>query len=202
MNNLIKNLNKYYKSNISVSRTYSDITIIDDIPKIKLYASKKGKFPYFMKPSDKITTLSKYYVQLLSTYKKLIKEDKEYQTISILKFDQLLKKVIKSNIKYIYTIIDYPVEKPAFFKFTCKFPITYGLLFYTYTLAYKLLYYLEEKDLKRKPTFGKHVPRYNRDKTDGPYGIYGHAISDLIYNDYPLIKIKKDSIYCLITVDS
>lgn len=54
--------------------------------------------------------------------------------------------MIINNVNTIYCIITYPLHKPATIKFTCKVPVTYGMLLYAYTIAYQWVYELEEEE--------------------------------------------------------
>lgn len=45
--------------------------------------------------------------------------------------------------------------------------------------SYKKIYRQEDR-AATEVTIGKHGPLFNRDQSDGPYGIWGHCLGDLI----------------------
>ncbi|ARF08741.1 hypothetical protein Catovirus_1_791 [Catovirus CTV1] len=110
-----------------------------------------------------------------------------------------LKTRLKGEIKYIYTNIDYPLTYPSIFKFTCKIPVTYGLLLYAYTVAYQLTYIIEEEE----DDDPGHIPgMLNRAISKGRFGIWGHDIDDLVYNGYSDITYDTNSVVCEFYCDS
>lgn len=105
------------------------------------------------------------------------------------------------NVKYVVAVITYPIENPALFKFDCSnIELTYGKLLYLYTYAYQLMYKLEDEDVGA-PT--ENIPGLlNRGKSEGRFGIWGHDISDLIYNGNSTLRFTHDTVICEFDVDS
>lgn len=111
------------------------------------------------------------------------------------------KKKLSRNVKYVVAVISYPIENPALFKFDCSnIELTYGKLLYLYTYAYQLMYKLENEDVG-VPT--ENIPgMLNRGKSEGRFGIWGHDITDLIYNGGSTLRFTNDTVICEFDVDS
>jgi hypothetical protein len=108
-----------------------------------------------------------------------------------------------SSIKKVYTAIRYPLSRPARFCYDITVedsnPLTVGHLLYIYTLAYQMVYALEEEE-EGDPG---HIPgMLNRSKSDGPFGIWGHDIEDLVYNGGSTIEVYDGYVICDFDCDS
>jgi len=134
-------------------------------------------------PSDTVSTLKKYY--------RTFKKDKN-----------IAKAIISTNTRYVYAVITYPLIKPAIIKFTCAsdYRITYGMLLYLYAIAYRYVYELEDNDAGPTENISKNC--FNRDISNGRFGIVGHHIKDLAYNGISEINVYDDYITCKFDCDS
>lgn len=97
--------------------------------------------------------------------------------------------------RVVYATIRYPVSRPAVFRYELNAPARYGTLLYLYTDAYQRMYSLESDP--------GCVPRMlNRAESDGPFGIWGHYIDDLVYNGSSSVKVYEGGAVCEFEVDS
>ncbi len=111
------------------------------------------------------------------------------------------KDVVTSNkIYYINASIEYPLSVVATIQFKCNTEITYGMLLYLYTIAYNLIYQIEDIDVGT--TTGNISGMLNRRTSAGRYGIWGHHIDDLVYNGKYTISIHDNAIICQFNCDS
>ena len=94
-----------------------------------------------------------------------------------------------TDTRKVYTEIDYPVTRKCIMCFTIKkdVPITFGVLMYLHILSYQLMYKLDT---------------VLNDDGNHPYGIWGHQISDLVYNGNRKIVCCDDGILCNFDCDS
>lgn len=176
---------------IPKSKYYSNVEIVDakflsNIQNTREMIEVNDIFTYELTPSDEIPdSIYDYYCNFS---KKCI--------------DNAMK-VIDDNIKYVYAVISYPLANIAIIKFTCRQPVTYGMLLYLYTVAYKLVYKIEDYDVGH-PT--NHIPgMFNRQRSSGRFGIWGHDIEDLVYNGNSSICVYEganDSVVCRFECDS
>ncbi len=148
--------------------------------------------PYAMEPRQQITN----YDDFVNTFVSKMTDT------SILDADVaklLFNTKVKDGIFTIYTIIEYPVRESAIFKFETSSEITYGILLYAYTIAYQLMYALEEED----DADPGHIPgMVNRDTSNGRFGIWGHDIGDLAYNGRSQVWIHDHRVVCNFICDS
>lgn len=103
--------------------------------------------------------------------------------------------------KIVYTSISYPLNRPAIMKWVLSEDATYGQLLEIHAQAYNLIYELEEQS----STMGDpgHIPgMFNRRRSDGMFGIWGHDIGDLVYNGGSTITIGAHHVVCDFDVDS
>ena len=137
-----------------------------------------------------------YYDDIIDDYEVLDDDDDDMKSI----FNKNL-----NDIKYIYAVIDYPVTNEGLFKLTCKpelNELTYGKIAYAYTIAYQTMYDIETstqtKYIKNNPFL------LNRGYSNGKYGIWGHVITDLVYNGNSNISVYNDeqSVICSFDCDS
>ena len=167
------------------------------------------------KPSDTTITYITFLTKVIENYQKfreyLSKEpdfDEEVE-LTAKEITNLLNIKVQGGIEHIYTSITYPVSNPARFKITVTrgVDVTYGILLYAYTLSYQKMYEIESKHGKTKKEKDNSHPGYisgmlNRDLSTGPYGIWGHDITDLLYNGSSGIEIYQDYIVCHFDCDS
>lgn len=133
-------------------------------------------------PSNKLTTLDDYY----KTFKKNIAK---------------ASKIIDDDLTDIYIRVNYPLETEAVIKFISKEKITYGVLFFAHTIAYQIIYDIEDFDVGA-PTGNLFPNLLNRASSEGRFGIWGHVIEDLIFNGNCSIKANNTDIVCTFECDS
>lgn len=112
-------------------------------------------------------------------------------------------RILARNVKDIYAIITYPLSTRASIHFHLEndgVDVTYPLLLYLHTCAYQLVYQLEDDDVG-KPT-GNIKGMFNREKSDGRFGIWGHHIDDLVYSGNSKVEIYSGSVVCQFNCDS
>jgi hypothetical protein len=174
-----------------ISKYYSLIEIMDEkfVKEIKTHKKKiqlKNIFKDQLAPSNKIPDSIETYYDMFSV------PDKEKAKI-----------LLDNKIKYVYAIIDYPLSTCAMIKFTCYTSVTYGMLLYFYTIAYQLVYEIENNDVDHSTGYIEGM--FNRKKSTGRFGIWGHDIEELVYNGYSHIFTLEnisDSIFCHFDCDS
>lgn len=107
------------------------------------------------------------------------------------------------NIRTIFCGIDYPLTNIALLKFTVKkdVNITNLVILYAYSIAYKLVYLLEDDDVGG-PTGTLSPTMLNRSTSNGRFGIWGHYIENLIYNGYSNVFINENEIFAHFSCDS
>lgn len=155
MENLI---NSYIKSNSFID----EIKIENIVSKGNL--TKTMENVKFFKP-DTIFP-SKKLASLISFYQRMEKGN----LIQKIKKPKCRDIVSKSNINYVHARIDYPLSNRATIQFKCNTKITYGILLYLYTIAYQLVYKIEDLDVGC-PT-ENNSGTFNRQTSDGRYGIW------------------------------
>lgn len=169
---------------------FQKIDIIDDIPKCDVIENFKNIFPYVLDPSFDVEDYNYFMDELTNKVKKRNSKNNSYKSPN---------DVINQNIKTIYTIITYPLSKPAYFKFISKEPVTFGMLLFAYTYAYQKIYELEEQD-DGNP--GLISGMLNRATSKGRFGIWGHDLNDLVYNGGSTISVCEDFVICEFGCDS
>jgi hypothetical protein len=73
------------------------------------------------------------------------------------------------------------------------------MLLYAYTIAYQLVYIIENED-SSDPGFIDGM--YNRKQSHGRFGIWGHYLDDLVYNGISSIDFYHNSVVCKFSCDS
>ncbi|KAN0027197.1 hypothetical protein ACTFIU_009884 [Dictyostelium citrinum] len=156
-------------------------------------------------PNKAITTLE--------NYKNYLKEDALSKKSWGLKSfnqpnqtdDDLFKETVLiegDNTKDIYCFIDAYTASPVTIKVTRPDPLqplTNVELLAIYSRAFQYIYEEEEKEVGNPG----HIPGLlNRDTSHGRYGVWGHDLSDLVYNGFSEVLIYKDFIVCEFSVDS
>jgi hypothetical protein len=161
---------------------------------------------FFIKAHDDYFGEGRYYHK--SNLKNLSKKElndyhKTVERINKSK-QQIDKKVTNyQNIKKICVNIEYPLTNEAYIEFILNegIEVTYGFILYAYTIAYQLVYKIEEEiDDKNPGNISSKM--LNRARSNGRYGIWGHAITDLCYNGYSSIWIHSNYVRCGFDCDS
>jgi hypothetical protein len=196
LNDIIKKLTK---NNYPKEFPYK-YEIVISLPNDKLNKKIKNSLGYFGKPQFHVDTYINFIKQVLDDalfyhqeeQKELLtakkNNDNEYikiYTRNIKETNKKIKninKVISKEIKEIYCIIDYPLNKPIIFKYFIDEQITIGKLLYINAHMYHELYRIED--------INKSI------------GIWGHFIGDLCYNGYSEINIYNKFIVCKFACDS
>lgn len=92
------------------------------------------------------------------------------------------KEIVLEPDTYYMLVISYPLSTPAKFKINSgKRGISRGKLVSLICKYYHKIYEIEDGSTKIKPS--KIPGMYNRNITDGKFGIWGHDIGDLILVD-------------------
>jgi len=178
---------------VSNDEIFESVEIISD-PKNYIESFKKNpsnkeydpKIPgYVSHPKDKFNSFEGFR-------KKFIKKCKETFSENSLE-----------NVKTIFCGIDYPLTNIALLKFTVKkdINVTNLVILYAYSIAYKLVYFLEDEDVgSLTGTLASNM--LNRSISNGRFGIWGHYIEDLIYNGYSNVFINGNEIFANFSCDS
>ncbi len=153
--------------------------------------------------------------ELVSTISFQVKTDnkKDYENglipwASIEKANQdipnLLKKdevVIKENL--VKVLIDYPLTNQYEFILKSNNGFTRQQLLLEISLNYFKLYKEEEKTATVKTIpIDKRTTMYNRNQTNGKYGIWGHDIADLVLDDIQVYKTTNGEIILTLNIGS
>ena len=196
-NNDQDELKKYIRSIEIVeepSRNNKIMSIIGIMEFYGGYPSSDILKDYKIEISDR--TFEKFKNNILNRYED--NDDSNYEIISN-KLSEIILNDGNEMPNIIYTHIEHYNNVPCYFRFLNNGDLTYGKLLYIYTIAYRLMYMLENKH-------GKIVQlspfMLNRGTSNGPYQIWGHDIGDLIYNGGSKLEIYEDYIICDFSVDS
>lgn len=125
----------------------------------------------------------------------------------------LLDELLPDNPTRVYITHSYPLSREVYTRFDIRAgagaeKVTYGYLLYLHTLAYQEIYAREDDAVKESGEDVKNIPgMLNRQQTEGPFGIWGHSIGDLVYNGYSEVKVFRDndgtaSVLCDFSCDS
>lgn len=170
-------------------------TTIQEVDKLPDQENEIGKeedvFGYWGRPSMDVDDYSTFRDSLINDSYPDGLGDKDIEK----KVDQ----PISQNYRTIYTVHDYPLSREVYFKFECNQPVTYGILLYAYTIAYQLIYKLEDED-SGDPGFIQNT--FNRSTSNGKFGIWGHYIGDLVYNGISRINYYPNEVVCYFSCDS
>lgn len=189
--------------------SYISVDISVDVPTHELHSIQKKKptevlkniFSYRLAPSDDLskTKLSDYYTVLSYT-------PEELYDVSKADLEDCMKRNVAGKprtelplVDTVYCVIGYPVKNTAIVKFKTS-NVTYGKLLYLNTIAYQLMYKIEDEDVGHATENIKGM--YNRAPSKGRFGIYGHHIGDLVYNGGSKITIYDNVAVCVFSVDS
>lgn len=99
-------------------------------------------------------------------------------------------------------IIDYPLTNAYTFNLRSEKGFTRERLFKEISENYFKLYEEEEKSASVKTQPMEEREMYNRNETNGKYGIWGHDIADLILTDIQVFKNKDGKIILSLGIDS
>ncbi|HWW41933.1 hypothetical protein [Pedobacter sp.] len=111
------------------------------------------------------------------------------------------KVVIPDN--HVTVIIDYPLNNEYRFELTSPSGFTRELLLREISKHYYQLYKEEEETAKTKTVpLKERKELYNRNQTDGKYGIWGHDIADLVLTEVKVYKNSEGKILLQLGVDS
>lgn len=141
-----------------------------------------------MAPSDDLTDVE------LSSY---------YAEIDIVDYDDNVKRMPANTplngVTKLYCIIDYPVSNIACVGYDTS-DLTLGKVLYLYTQAYQHMYKCEDDDVGAVTENISGM--FNRQKSSGRFGIWGHHIGDLVYNGFSSIKVYGDIAVAHFSCDS
>jgi hypothetical protein len=109
--------------------------------------------------------------------------------------------VIKDTV--IKIIIDYPLTNQYEFSLTSSKGFTRQLLLLEISNNYYKLYDEEEKTASIKTIpIEKRTTMYNRNQTNGKYGVWGHDIADLVLNEILVYKTTDGQIVLSLNIES
>jgi hypothetical protein len=191
---------------MDISDMFSDIKFVKKIPKKEIICTYNDIFPYYRgKPCDNISDYETFIGKLFK-YKETFdfddefsKEDEDDMHEGNKQLANSLEKPVYNNITTIYAEITYPLTNKAIVKFVKKpyVILTNGRILYAYTYAYQLVY--EEDGANNQEC----IPgMFNIQQSKGKFGIWGHAICDLLYNGTSTIEVGKTHIKCNFQCDS
>lgn len=146
-------------------------------------------------PSEEYTTYSDFMAGVSKSARDRDCEDDERFDVA-----RLDTSIPNQDWREFYVIIDYPVEEDVVFKFTANRPLTYGLIFYAHLLAYQLMYQLEEEEVGHPGQIAPNI--LNRAQSEGPFQIWGHDLSDLVYNGDSLFEFHNSYVVGMFRCDS
>ncbi len=99
-------------------------------------------------------------------------------------------------------IIDYPVTSSYKFNLVSKSGFTRAQLIHEISKHYYQLYDEEEKTATIKTIPLKERKIYNRNRTNGKYGIWGHDIGDLVLDEIHVYKNTSGNVYLILQLES
>ena len=112
------------------------------------------------------------------------------------------KDEIVINESKVTIIVDYPLTNTYIFELTSLSGFTRTQLIYEISKQYYQLYDEEERTAKIKTLPLEQRTIYNRNRTDGKYGIWGHDIGDLVLNEIIVHKTSKGMIFLTLEIES
>lgn len=104
--------------------------------------------------------------------------------------------------KEITIVIDYPLTTPYIFTLKSDKGFTRERILTEIGQNYFKVYEEEEKSATEKTVPMEKRETYNRNQTNGKYGIWGHDIADLILTDIQVFKNKDGKIILSLGIDS
>ena len=100
-------------------------------------------------------------------------------------------------------IIDYPLTNQYEFTLTSNKGFTRQQLLSEISIHYFRLYEEEEKSATVKTIpIDKRTTMYNRNQTNGKYGIWGHDIADLVLVEIQVYKTRKGEVILTLNIES
>jgi len=108
--------------------------------------------------------------------------------------------VIKESNVIVF--VDYPLTNTYTFELTSPKGFTRTQLIYEISKQYYQLYDEEERTAKTKTLSLEQRTIYNRNRTDGKYGIWGHDIGDLVLAEIIVYKTSKGMIFLTLEIES
>ena len=101
-------------------------------------------------------------------------------------------------------VIDFPLTHPAHVTINSALPqgFTRGELVRTICDEYTHVYAAEEGTAPEEPTIHEHGDRRERTRTDGAYGIWGHALEDLVVRSARWVKQSNGEVRVELHVDA
>jgi len=116
---------------------------------------------------------------------------------NLIKKDEIV--ILDHNIS---VIIDYPLTNIYKFETSSKKGFTREMLLMEIRNHYYKLYDDEEKSASKKTLPMEKRTMYNRNETNGKYGIWGHDIADLVLTDIQVYKTSDGKIVLTLGIDS
>jgi hypothetical protein len=98
--------------------------------------------------------------------------------------------------------VDYPLTNTYIFELTSPKGFTRTQLIYEISKQYYQLYDEEERTATIKTLPLEQRTIYNRNKTDGKYGIWGHDIGDLVLAEIIVYKTSNGIIFLTLEIES
>jgi len=113
------------------------------------------------------------------------------------------KNEVVINKNKVILIIDYPLTKECRFELTSINGFTRERLIKEISEKYHQIYKEEEStaNVKTVPS-DKRTTSYNRNQTDGKYGIWGHDLSDLALDHILVYQTSNEDILLSLDIDS
>jgi len=102
----------------------------------------------------------------------------------------------------IQVIIDYPLNNPYTFRLYSPTGFTTAQLLRAISKHYYILYEEEEKTATIKTLPLKKRKMYNRNETNGKYGIWGHDIGDLVLDEVMVYRNDKGVVTITLQMES
>ena len=173
----------------------------------------RDQLDYYGRPSLPVTDLDTFLEAVINDFADNLDPEidewmNEHDTVEkaidsgIEKIMTELDTVVSDSISVIYTCINYPLENPAIFRYDLNLvdePLTMGHILWTYSRAYQKTYEIEESD-DQDP--GNIPGMMNRAKSNGRFKIWGHVITDLVYNGRSEINVFDNYVICEFDCDS
>lgn len=112
------------------------------------------------------------------------------------------KSEIVISDKKITVIIDYPLTNEYRFDLISEKGFTREMLLVEISKHYYKLYAEEEKSATVKTVPADKREMYNRNETNGKYGVWGHDIGDLLLTDIQVYKDSDEKVTLVLGIDS
>lgn len=166
---------------------------------------------YYGRPSLPIKDLDTFVESLIEEYVENLDSDNstqeynnenEVKDVGIEKVLSELSTIVSESINVVYTYITYPLGNPAIFRYEMDLSdeqLTVGDLLWIYSKSYQKVYEIEESD-DCNPGY---IPgMLNRANSNGRFKIWGHVLTDLVYNGRSEISIYDDFVVCVFNCDT